>query len=163
MATKTIDVTLTAIRNEGPQNVSPNGAILCLRIRAQDDEQVFQTETLYAKSSGEPMNPSGATFIAPGQSLSYNVTKRLTISRFEEETEGHLNEALGLQAPLTQRVVDSGTLFPAEQYQGPHTRILQFQELDEIDGSTTVTLRYNVVFNGEASHKIAIDLAITPV
>jgi len=109
------------------------------------------------------MHPSGATFIAPGQSLSYDVTKRLTISRFEKETEGQLNEALGLQANLTQRVVDSGTLFPAEQYQGPHMRILQFQELAEIDGSITVTLQYNVVFNGEFSHKIGVDFTVTPV
>ena len=68
MAAKTIDVTLATIQNVGPQNVSPNGVILCQRVRSVDDEQVFQSEALYQKSSGQPMHPNGATHIPPGQS-----------------------------------------------------------------------------------------------
>jgi hypothetical protein len=55
------------------------------------------------------MHPSGATHVPPGQSLTYNVTKRLTVSHFEQETEGHLNQMLIFSRDLTQDVVVLGT------------------------------------------------------
>src|SRR4249920_878676 len=76
MATKTIDVTLAAIRNAGTENVSPKGAIQARIVRAVDDEQIFQSELLYFAQAGQPIHPSGATHIPPGQSLTYNVIKR---------------------------------------------------------------------------------------
>ena len=160
MPAKTIDVTLATIRNVGPESVSPNGVILCQRVRSVDDEQIFRSEALYQKSSGQPMHPSGATHIPPGQSLSYNVTKRLVLHFGDPGEVPHLNEMLLFRTDLTQRVVVSGTAHPAEPYQGGSFHKVRF---DDITGSHTEVVSTNVVFNGQATHKLELEFTVTLV
>ena len=161
MATKTIDVTLATMRNAGTGSVSPKGAINCRIVRAVDDEQIFQSESLYLRlQSGQPMHPSGATHIPPGQSLTYNVTKRLTVSHFGEETEGHLNQMLIFSRDLTEDVAVVGQVHPDEPYQGSFNRKLLF---DEIDGFNTVSCDYNVIFGGDLVAKIIVTYTVNLV
>jgi hypothetical protein len=160
MATKTIDVTLAAMRNAGTANVSPKGGIQARIVRSVDDEQIFQTESLYLRQAQQAMHPSGATHIPPGQSLTYNVTKRLTVSRFEQEAEGQLNQMLIFSGDLTEDLVVAGTLHPDEPYQGSFNRKLRF---DEIDGFNTVSVDYNVVFDGNVAHKIVVTYTVNLV
>jgi len=138
MATKTIDVTLATIRNTGSVKVSPRGVIGANSCRAGDDNQVFQAEDLYVRlESGQPIHPNGATHIPPGQSLTYNVTKRLEISNFEHESDGHLNQMLELNVDLTQHVNLSE---PDDlHYFGPDQKVL----FDELDGFDTIDCPYN--------------------
>src|SRR5687768_3400489 len=80
MAQKIIDVTLASMRSAGLHAVSPKGAIFARIVRAVNDEEVHQEEVLYSRAQfKQPMHPSGAFSIAPGKSLSFNVTKRLTL------------------------------------------------------------------------------------
>ena len=158
MATKTIDVTLATIQNAGTENVSPKGGIQARIVRSVNDEQIFQSELLYFTQAGQPIHPSGATHIPPGQSLTYNVTKRLTVSHFEQEAEGQLNQMLIFSRDLTQDVVVGGTLHPDEPYQGSFNRKLRF---DEMDGFNTVSVDYNVVFDGNVAHKIIVTYTVS--
>jgi hypothetical protein len=160
MATKTIDVTLAAMRNAGTANVSPKGVIQARIVRSVDDEQTFQTESLYFRQAEEPMHPSGATHIPPGQSLTYNVTKRLTVSRFEQEAEGQLNQMLIFGRDLTQDVVVSGTLRPDVPYQGSFNHKLRF---DEIDGFNTVSVDYNAALDENVAHKVIVTYTVNLV
>ena len=157
MATKTIDVTLAAMRSAGTAAVSPKGGIQARIVRSVDDEQIFQAESLYFTQTGEPIHPSGATHIPPGQGLTYNVTRRLTISRFEQEAEGRLNQMLIFSRDLTQDVVAAGTVHPDEPYQGSFNRKLRF---DEIDGFNTVSVDYNVVVDGNVEHKVIVTYTV---
>jgi hypothetical protein len=159
MPDKTIDVTLATIRNVGPKKVSPDGVILCQRVRSVDDEQVFQSEALYQKSSGQPMHPNGATHIPPGESLSYNVTKRLTLHYGDPGEVPHLDEMLLFRTDLTQSLVDDlGTLHPTEPYQGDSFHKVRF---DDITGFHTVVVNSNVNFGGEFTHKINLEFTVT--
>ena len=106
------------------------------------------------------MHPSGATFIPPGQSLTYNVTKQLTVSQFELETEGHLNQMLMFSRDLTEDLVVSGTVHPDEVYQGSFNRKVRF---DEIDGFNTVACDYNVIFDGNVEAKIIVTYTVNLV
>ena len=156
MATKTIDVTLAAIRNAGTGFVSPKGAIQARIVRAVNDEQVFQSALLYGRDSG-PLHPSGATHIPPNTALTYNVTTRLTVSHFEEEAEGQLNEMLIFGRDLVEDVVVSGTVHPDQNYQGSFNRKVRF---DEIDGFTTVSCDYNVILGGDVVAKIIVSYTV---
>jgi hypothetical protein len=149
MATKTIDVTLAAIRNAGTGFVSPKGVIHARVVRAVDDEQEFQSGLLYARQSG-PIHPNGATHIPPNESLTYNVTTRLTLAHFEEEAEGQLNQMLVFSRDLTEDVVVGSSVNADRPYQGSFNRKLRF---DEIDGFNTVSCDYNI-FSGDVTVKI---------
>ncbi|GHJ49378.1 hypothetical protein Cs7R123_67200 [Catellatospora sp. TT07R-123] len=102
--TKLIDITFASMRNTSDQdnNISPFGVILGRIVRAVDDEEVHSQEVLYDRPQGtEAMHPSGAHFIAQNKSLTYSVTKQLTINPDEmlmfytdlhegdDEHEGH--------------------------------------------------------------------------
>jgi hypothetical protein len=142
MATKTIAVTLASIQNTGTINISPRGIIQCATVRAVDDQQVFQRGTLYFREQGErpvPMHPSGAEFILPGESLSYNVMEQLNVSQFDEQNEEHLDQMLLLFAELTQHVVVNGNL-RTEPYFGDGFKHVPF---DDIDGFNIVTCFFN--------------------
>jgi hypothetical protein len=160
MATKIIDVTLATMRNAGTASVSPKGGIQARIVRAVDDEHIFQSESLYFRQAGQPMHPSGATHIPPGQSLTYNVTKRLTVSHFDQETAGQLNQMLILSRDLTQDIVVLGTLHPDEPYQGNFNHKVRF---DEIDGFTTVSCDYNVISDGNVAHKLIVTYTVSLV
>jgi hypothetical protein len=161
MATKTIDVTFATMRNVGPSRVAPKGRLTAAVVRAVDDEQVFQAENLYSREDGGPMHPSGALYLPPGQSLTYNLTKRLTVSYFDEETDDHLNQMLILDENLTEDIRDSvAHVHPDEKYQGPYKTRVAF---DDIDGFRAVTCDYNVVFEGEAAAKIAVAFTVSLV
>lgn len=159
MATKTIDVTLAVMRNAGTVGVSPKGAINARTVRAVDDEQIFQSENLYLRLEfGQPMHPSGATHISPGQSLTYNVMKRLKVSHFEQETTGHLNQMLIFNRDLTDRIVVLGQAHEVA-YQGNFNRKVRF---DEIDGFTTVSCDYNA-FHDDVELKIIVTYTVNLV
>jgi hypothetical protein len=141
--TKTIDVTLASMRNAGDLPVSPKGVIRAAITRAADDENIREVEALYLRVlPGEPMHPSGATGIAPGKSLTFNVTKRLTV-KGDEDGDGHPDEML-----IFSRDLEESEL---EKYQGSFNRKVRF---DEIDGFTTVSCDYNVVRGGGITKKI---------
>ena len=159
MAAKVIDVTLATIQNVGDQSVSPDGTILCKIVRAVDDEQVFQSELLYTKNPGQPMHPSGATSVPPGQSLTYNVTKRLTVHHFDQETEGHLNQMLIFAEDLKQRHVVLGSV-REEPYFGPFNSKVRF---DEIDGFKTISLPYSASSGGTPIGKIEVVFTVNLV
>jgi len=77
------------------------------------------------------MHPSGAFGIRPGASLSFNVTKQLTV-KGDEDGDGQPDEMLVFDYDLEE----SGD----EIYQGSFKRKVRF---DEIDGFKTVTCDYN--------------------
>lgn len=139
MTKKTVDVTLTTISNTGTNRISPMGVIIVRTVRAVDDEQIFQSETLYSRAEGEPMHPSGIQGLDPGESLTYNVTQRLSVSQFEEESTGHLNQMLILDPDLTQKIVELGTANTV-RYFGCFKRKIRF---DEIDGFQTIDCLHN--------------------
>jgi hypothetical protein len=161
MATKTIAVTLASIQNTGKINISPRGIMQCRTVRAVDDEQVFQRGTLYFREQGErpvPMHPSGAQFIPPGESLSYNVMEQLAVSQFDEESERkqHFNQMLMLFAELTQRVVVSGNL-RTEPYFGDSFKHVRF---DDIDGFNTVTCFFNTATEDVARFTVTYTVSL---
>ncbi|MFF0478887.1 hypothetical protein [Streptomyces sp. NPDC004284] len=161
MATKTIDVTLATIRNVGPRNVAPKGALSAEIVRSINDDEVFQAETLYSRDDGQPMHPSGALLLPPGKSLTYNITKRLTVSHFEQETEGHVNQMLIFDEHLTEDVLDSVLhVHPDEKYQGSYRRQVSF---DEIDGFKAVSCDYRVLLGGEEVAKIIVGYTVSLV
>lgn len=147
---KIIDVTLATIRNVGPTAASPRGVIRCATVRAVNDEEVHQVEALYLRMQpGQPMHPSGAMFIAPGQGLSYNVTKRLTIHHGDP---GHLDEMLMFSSDLKQDIVDdTGHVLPDQIYQGSFNRKLRYEE---IDGFNAVSCDYSIIHQAEVRVKI---------
>ncbi|MCP9213511.1 hypothetical protein [Streptomyces cucumeris] len=157
MPTKIVDVTLTTMQNAGSDNVSPKGAINAMAVRSIDDEQVFESENLYLRKPGQPVHPSGATHIPPGQSLTYNVTRRLTISRFEQETAEQLNQMLIFSRNLKEDIVLSGQLHPDRVYQGNFNRQVRF---DEINGLKTVSCDYNVILNGDVAAKLIVTYTV---
>src|SRR4051812_20920245 len=126
---KVLDVTFATMRNVGTRRASPQGFLRCAIVRAVDDEQVFQSELLYNVNEGQPMHPSGALSIPPGESLSYNVTKRLTINHYDQETEGHLNQTLIFGYELKQRYVDLGQV-KVKPYFGEFNKEVRFDEID---------------------------------
>jgi hypothetical protein len=158
MATKTIDVTLAAIRNAGTGFVSPKGAIQARIVRAADDEQIFQSELLYNRQSG-PIHASGVTHIPPNEGLTYNVTTRLTVSHFEEEAEGQLNQMLIFSRDLTADIVVDGVVDADRPFQGSFNRRVRF---DEIDGFNTVSCDYNI-FSGDVTVKIIVTYTVNLV
>lgn len=138
MSTKIIDVSIATIRNYGSKHVSPDGFIWGRIVRAVDDDQIFQSETLYDGPMGIP----------PGQSRTIGVNKRLTVHYFGEESEGHLNQMLVFQYDLTQHYVVSGN---AEElrYFGPYSKKVPF---DDIAGFQTFPTLYNTT----EGHKIEV-------
>jgi hypothetical protein len=132
--TKTIDVTLATIKNVGRFNASPIGPINGLIVRAVNDEEIHQSESLYfRRNRDEPMFPGGPTFIIPGDSSTFNVTRRLTITP---------DEALMFFQELTEL---EGQIY------SPSRRKVRF---DEIDGFNTVSCDYSVISGGEFILKI---------
>ena len=146
------------MRNVGDGSVSPKGAIQARVVRAVDDEQIFQSELLYGRQSG-PIHPSGATHIPPDEGLTYNVTTRLTVSHFDEEAPGQLNQMLIFSRDLTEDVVVDGTIDPDQPYQGSFNRKVRF---DEIDGFNTVSCDYNV-FDGDVAVKLIVTYTVNLV
>jgi hypothetical protein len=141
--TKTIDVTLASMRNAGDLPVSPKGVIRAAITRAANDEDIREVEALYNRQPGQPMHPSGATGISPGKSLTFNVTKRLTV-KGDEDGDGHPDEMLVFSRDLEESEL--------EKYQGSFNRKVLF---DEIDGFTTVSCDYNVINGGITKQIIA--------
>jgi hypothetical protein len=155
MATKTIDVTLVSIENVGTVPVAPKGNIRCVIIRAQDDEQEFHSEILYSRESGQPVHPGGARQISPGESLIYNVTRRLEVSHFDEaETEG-LNQSLMFSANMREDLVVSGNIH-TEVYGGQLHRKVRF---DDIEKTPVVSLDYKA-FDSEVEGKIIVTYTV---
>jgi len=105
------------------------------------------------------MHPSGATHIPPGQILTYNVTKQLTVSHFEQETEGQLNQMLIFSQDMTEDTVVSGDLHRDQPYTGNVNRKVRFEE---IDGFNTVSCDYNV-FDGDVTAKIIVTYTVSLV
>ncbi|MFJ7686024.1 hypothetical protein [Peribacillus butanolivorans] len=106
-----------------------------------NDEEVHQVELLYLRlESEQPMHPSGATHISPGQSLSFNVTKRLTVNP---------NEMLMFDYDLTESDL--------EIYQGSFNSKVRY---NEIDGFTTVSCDYEVIDGGEFTRKIIVNYTV---
>jgi hypothetical protein len=103
------------------------------------------------------MHPSGARNIPPGQGLTYNVTKRLTVTH-NDESDGVLNEMLMFSCDLTEDVVELGTVHPDEIYQGSFNRKVRFEE---INGFNTVTYDYRVIFQGEERAVINVDYTVS--
>jgi hypothetical protein len=158
MATKIIDVTLASIENVGNVNVAPKGVIGCMIIRSIDDKQIFQSENLYFRQTNQPMHPSGATHIPPGESLSYNVMRRLTLTHFEQEAEGQLNQSLMFATDMTQDLVVSGNVH-VEHYQDSFNFKVRF---DEIDGFNIVTCDYKA-FTNDLEAKIIVTYTVNLV
>jgi hypothetical protein len=155
---KVIDVTFATMRNVGTHRVSPEGFLRCAIVRAADDKQIFQEEFLYDRDGGQPMHPSGATGIPPGQSLLYNVTKRLTVHHYDEESEGHLNQMLIFGYDLTQRVATATGQVEVLPYFGQ----LNFQvQYEEIDGFNTFSLPYNTAAAEEDRAKIVVAYTVS--
>src|SRR5262245_12413759 len=94
----------------------------------------------------------------PGQSLSYNVTKRLTVHHYDQETEGHLNEMLMFDRELTQKVVTATGRVENERYQGSFNRKLRYEE---IDGFNTVSCNYEVLVEGEVKANIVVIFTVS--
>lgn len=155
MAKKVIDVTLAAMTNTGTTRVSPKGVVNARTVRAVDDEQVFETENLYFRDDGQPMHSSGVQGLAPGESLTFGVTKRLTVSHFGEESVGHLNQMLIFDPDLTQDIVVSGTLHN-RVYFGCFKRKVRF---DELEGFQTISCPHNA-FLGDHECRFRIDYTI---
>jgi hypothetical protein len=129
---KTIDVTLASMKSNGLERISPKGVIRAQVTRAVDDEEVHHQEILYFRlNPDEPMHPSGAFGIRPGQSLSFNVTKRLAVAG-DENGDGQPDEMLIFDYDLEESEL--------EKYQGSFKRQVRFED---IDGFTTVTCDYN--------------------
>jgi hypothetical protein len=149
---KIIDVTFATMRNAGTHRVSPEGTLRCAIVRAVDDEQVFQAELLYHRNEGQPMHPSGAMGIPPGESLSYNVTKRLTVHYYDEESEGHLNQMLIFGYDLIQRFVVAGRI-EERPYFGQFSYKVRYAE---IEGFKTYSLPYGTAGAEEDRHKIEV-------
>ncbi|MER7370721.1 hypothetical protein [Nonomuraea wenchangensis] len=140
MATKTVDVTLASIKNTNHFGASPVGVINAKTVRAIDDEEVFQNENLYLRlDRNKPMHSSGATFIPAGKSLTYNVTKRLTVSH--EGLDSTENQMLMLAYDLTDTIVVSGQAHEVI-YQGSFNHTIHF---DDIIGFQAITLDYNAI------------------
>jgi hypothetical protein len=158
VSVKIIDVTLASIENVGNVSVAPKGVILCQIIRAIDDKQIFQSESLYFRQTNQPMHPSGATHIPPGESLSFNVMKRLTVSQFEVQAEGQLNQSLMFATDMTEDLVVSGNVH-VEHYQGSFNFKVRF---DEIDGFNTVTCDYKA-FTNDLEAKIIVTYTVNLV
>ncbi|MEU1722511.1 hypothetical protein ACNF49_38765 [Actinomadura sp. ATCC 39365] len=157
MATKTIDVALASIHNVGTRSVAPKGALTARIVRAVDDEQTFEAESLYLHLNlEEPLHPSGATRIKPGESLTYNVTKRLTVSHFEQETEGHLNQMLVFNQGLEEHIAFLNEDLP---YQGSFNRKVRF---DEINGFQTIECDYHA-FTQDVDAKILVTYTVNLV
>ncbi|GAA2404878.1 hypothetical protein GCM10010420_35670 [Streptomyces glaucosporus] len=158
MPTKIIDVALAAMHNAGTESVSPKGAINARIVRAVDDEQIFRSEILYSRSqAGQPVHPSGVTRILPGQILEYDVTRRLTVSKFEQETPDQLSQMLVFGRDLKEDIVVSGQLHPDRVYQGNFNRKVRF---DEMDGFNKISCDYSVIFNGDVAAKIIVTYTV---
>ncbi|MGW6747630.1 hypothetical protein [Streptomyces sp. NPDC055006] len=158
MATKTVDVTLASMRNAGTVDVSPRGTIHAEIVRSVDDTQVFETELLYFRQDGTPIHFDGATRIAPGESLTYNVTKRLTVSHFEQETDQDLNQMLIFDRKLTQDVRDeTARLHPDQPYTGDNNRRVLFDDIVDFD---TIKCRYDLNFDGNTVAKLLVTYTV---
>lgn len=161
MATKTIDVTLATMRNVGPAGVAPKGGLSAAIVRAVNDEQVFNAELLYSRDEGQKMHPNGALFLPPDHSFTYNITKRLTVSQFDTETDDNLNQMLIFDEHLTEDIKDSNAHVHLDQkYSGYLKRPVSF---DEINGFNTVTCTYSVDHLGEVAAKIIVAYTVSLV
>ena len=129
MTTKLIAVTLASIENTGTVPISPRGLIRCQTVRAVNDEEVHQSAILYDSDRG-------ALFIPPGESRSPSVTQQLTVSHFDQESEGHLNEALLLFSELTQNFVVNGSLKTDIYFGG--RKLVRFGEIKGFDVVTVL-------------------------
>ncbi|MEU4511668.1 hypothetical protein AB0G05_19430 [Nonomuraea wenchangensis] len=159
MATKTIDVSLASIRNTNDFKVSPAGVINAQSVRALDDEQIFDSQNLFLRLDRDhPLHPSGALFIPPGQSLTYNVTKRLKISHFDMENTDALNQMLIFRRDLTERMV-AGSAPDEVNYQGNFNHQVLF---DEINGFREVTVDYTAI-NGDVRAKILVTYTVNRI
>lgn len=156
MAAKVVDVTLAAITNVGNIGVGPDGRIFARVVRAVDDEQVFETEILFSRNQGQPLHPSGAIGIPPGGSLTFSVTKRLTVHHFGDESPGQLNQMLVFQTELEQRTFVSPGTVGTIPYFGPFSFKVRF---DEISGLQT----FDVVYNTTNDHKIRVTYTVNHV
>ncbi|MFD5413310.1 hypothetical protein [Streptomyces nojiriensis] len=105
MAKKTIDVTLTSITNDGMRSVSPYGYIGAYSVRQADDEHVYESGILYDVDAGQPIH-EGVLKLKPGESLTYNSTKRLSISHFGF-SDGQ-NQMLLMESELRQHTIVTG-------------------------------------------------------
>lgn len=140
---KIIDVTLATMRSIGTQTASPLGAIRCSAVRAVNDEERHQMEVLYYRGDSEqPMHSSGKRSLQPGESLAFNVTKRLTV---------HSDEMLMFDYDLNEK--PSGPDDRGQIYQGSDYRKVRFEE---IDGFQTVSCSYGVVDGGGYTKKIDV-------
>ena len=140
---KTIDVTLATMKNEGQFNASPIGVINSQIVRAVDDEEIHQTQPLYLRlRREEPMVPGGPRFIIPGNSLTFNVTRRFTINP---------DEMLMFFQDLTEL---EGQIY------NPSRRKVRF---GEIDGFNTVSCDYAVIGGGEFILKIIATYTVSLV
>ena len=128
MATKLIAVTLANIQNTGDIPVSPRGFIACQTVRAQDDQQVFQSEILYDSNQGTIRIP-------PGESRSFNVMRQLTVSHFDDSESEGLNQGLLILSELKQNFVANGSQ-QTENYFGSRKKV----RFDDITGFDTVTM-----------------------
>ncbi|MEG3627283.1 hypothetical protein [Streptomyces poriticola] len=158
MAEKIVDVTLAAITNVGATRVSPMGFIQVRTVRAVDDEQDFQRETLYSRERGEPLHPSGAQRLEPGNSLTYNVMRRLTVRHFGTESPGQLNQMLILAPDLTQDFVELGTVHTRVYFGCSRLKI----RFGEIEGFQTVSCSHNA-FLGDQECKFRADYTVNLV
>ena len=157
MAAKVVDVTLAAITNFGGRGVSPKGLIWATAVRAVDDGQEFQSEVLFHRNANQPLHPSGANGIQPGGSLTYNVTKRLTIHHFgDNETPTQLNQMLIFRTQLDQSTsVGVGSVGDIP-YFGPFSLKVRF---DDIAGFQT----FDGLYNTTDDHKIRITYTVNHV
>ncbi|MGQ3479550.1 hypothetical protein [Paenibacillus sp. TY11] len=141
---KIIDVTLATMQSVGTQAASPLGAIRCSTVRAVNDKERHQIELLYYRGDSEqPMHPSGKRFLLPGESLTFNVTKRLTVHSEDE--------MLMFDYDLNEK--PSGPDDRGEIYQGSDYRKVRFEELD---GFQTISCSYGVVDGGGYTKKINV-------
>ncbi|MCP9213211.1 hypothetical protein [Streptomyces cucumeris] len=144
MAEKVIDVTLASMTNTGDTRVNPVGFIMTGTARAGDDQQVFDSGLLFDRTEGQPLNSSGVQRISPGESVTFNTTKRLTVSHPEEESEGHLKQMLLINADLTQKIAATGGV-EIRPYFGCFMRKVLF---DELDGFETRDEPHSIFFEG---------------
>ncbi|MFD5413309.1 hypothetical protein [Streptomyces nojiriensis] len=143
MAKRVIDVTLASISNTGNKRISPYGFISAQTVRAVDDEQVFQDKDLYQVEMGKPIHGSGALYLDPGQSLTYNITQQLSVTYFDDEgsSPGQYNQMLQIHSSLQQRIYADFALH--ERLYTPSRHKVHF---DELEGFATIPRSYSAFY-----------------
>jgi hypothetical protein len=148
MAKKVIDVTLASITNTGNTRVSPLGTMSAQTARSVDDEQIFDSGFLYDRDDGQPMHPSGVQRLLPGESVTFNTTKRLTVSYPQVESEGNYQQMLLIHSSLTQKIAGDGGE-EIRPYFGCFKKKIFFNELD---GFQTIECLPSIFFDGKEWH-----------